>query len=164
MSNPRRRKRVISVEWTLKRFDELTLEELYESMRLRVNVFVVEQHCPYPELDGVDYRSLHLLGIDDGRLVAYLRLFQRPDEEGTAQLGRIVTAERGKGYGAELLRRGILAAAEELRCDEIYIEAQSYAEGFYARAGFSVCSEEFLEDGIPHVRMHLHIKDSELTK
>ncbi len=155
---------MITVEWELKRFDELTLDELYDSLRLRVNVFVVEQKCPYPELDGIDRSSLHLLGREGGRLLAYLRLFRRPGEENTAQLGRVVTAVRGKGYGAELLRRGIAAAAEVLRCDEIIIEAQTYAVGFYAREGFTVCSDEFPEDGIPHVRMRLKIKDRNLSK
>ena len=152
------------MEWILKRFDELTLDELYEALRLRVDVFVVEQNCPYPELDGMDRVSLHLLGREAGRLLAYLRLFRRPGEDRTAQLGRVVTSERGKGYGAELLRRGIFAASEVLCCDEITIEAQSYAAGFYARAGFEVCSDEFLEDGIPHIRMHMKIKDRDLTK
>ena len=152
------------MEWELKRFDELTLDELYESLRLRVNVFVVEQKCPYPELDGIDRGSLHLLGREGGRLFAYLRLFRRPGEENTVQLGRVVTAVRGKGYGAELLRRGVAAAAKELLCDEIIIEAQTYAVGFYARAGGTVCSDEFLEDGIPHVCMRLKIKDREKRK
>ena len=146
---------MITVEWELKRFDELTLDELYDSLRLRVNVFVVEQKCPYPELDGIDRSSLHLLGREGGRLLAYLRLFRRPGEENTAQLGRVVTA---------VLRRGVAAAAEVLRCDEIIIEAQTYAVGFYAREGFTVCSDEFPEDGIPHVRMRLKIKDRNLSK
>ena len=143
------------MDWYRKRFEALTTDELYDMLRLRVNVFVVEQSCPYPELDGVDKEAVHLFAREDGRTVACLRLFWKEGEPGVLFMGRVVTALRGLGLGGELLRRGIAEAFDELRAEEIYIEAQEYAKGFYAREGFAVCSDAFLEDGIPHVQMRL---------
>ena len=147
------------MEWYCKRFDELTAEELYEILRLRVDVFVVEQNCPYPELDGADKEAVHLFALEGERSAACLRLFWKDDEPGVIWLGRVVAARRGMGLGGELLRRGIDTAFDTLGAREIYIEAQDYARGFYAREGFIVCSESFLEDGIPHVQMRLRRED-----
>ena len=146
------------MEWILKRFDQLSLDELYEILRLRVRVFVVEQNCAYEEIDGIDRDSLHLFGCRDGEILAYLRLYRKAGEQDTVQAGRIVTAIRGEGLGAELLTRGIRAARDELHAGEIYIEAQCQAQGFYTRDGFSAVSEPFLEDGIPHIRMRLSLE------
>ena len=147
------------MKWYCKRFDELTPEELYEILRLRVDVFVVEQNCPYPELDGMDKEAVHLFAREGERVSACLRLFWKDDEPGVIRLGRVVTAKRGVGLGADLLRRGIKIAFEMLRAREIYIEAQDYARGFYGREGFSACSDIFLEDGIPHIQMRLRRED-----
>lgn len=136
-----------------KTFDELTNTELYEIMRLRQDVFVVEQNCPYFDLDGIDYKSVHVFIEDGGSLVAYLRIFPRDGEEGIIQVGRVVTRERKKGYGAAILSEGLRAARERFSPSGFYLEAQTYAVGYYAREGFEVVSDEFLEDGIPHVQM-----------
>ena len=136
-----------------KTFDELTNTELYEIMRLRQDVFVVEQNCPYFDLDGVDYKSVHVFIEDGGSLVAYLRIFPREGEEGIIQVGRVVTRERKKGYGAAILSEGLRVARERFSPSGFYLEAQTYAVGYYAREGFEVVSDEFLEDGIPHVQM-----------
>lgn len=136
-----------------KTFSELTNTELYEIMRLRQDVFVVEQSCPYFDLDGVDYRSLHVFIEDSGVITAYLRLFPRDGEEGVVQVGRVVTRERKKGYGAAILSEGLRIARERFSPSGFYLEAQTYAVGYYAREGFKVTSDEFLEDGIPHVQM-----------
>ena len=136
-----------------KTFDELTNTELYEIMRLRQDVFIVEQNCPYFDLDGVDYKSVHVFIEDCGSLVAYLRIFPRDGEEGIIQVGRVVTRERKKGYGAAILSEGLRAARERFSPSGFYLEAQTYAVGYYAREGFEVVSDEFLEDGIPHVQM-----------
>ena len=136
-----------------KYFDELTTRELYEILRVRSAVFVIEQTCIYEDIDGADYESIHVFGREDGEISGYLRIFPKPDEAGTVQMGRVLTARRGKGLGGEILREGIRAAKEMLHAEKIYIEAQTYAIGFYAREGFKVCSEEFMEDGIAHVCM-----------
>lgn len=139
-----------------KSFDELTTTELYEILRARAAVFVVEQDCVYQDLDGIDYESIHIFSQkENGEVSAYLRLFIKKDEKNTAQMGRVLTTERGKGLGGEILREGIKAAKEKLNADEIYIEAQEYAIPFYSREGFEVTSDVFLEDGIPHVEMRL---------
>jgi ElaA protein len=136
-----------------KTFDELTNTELYEIMRLRQDVFVVEQTCPYFDLDGVDYKSTHVFIEDGGKIVAYLRLFPRDGEEGIIRIGRVVTRERNKGYGAAILSEGLRVARERFLPRGFYLEAQTYAVGYYAREGFEVASDVFSEDGIPHVEM-----------
>ena len=136
-----------------KKFDELSTTELYEILRARVDVFVVEQNCPYPELDGADYDALHVFWEDDGRVLAYLRAYEM--EPGRVRMGRVLTVERGTGLGGKLLKEGIREIREKFDPKTIYIEAQTYAIGFYRREGFVVCSEEFLEDGIPHLKMEL---------
>ncbi|MBR6115370.1 MAG: GNAT family N-acetyltransferase [Oscillospiraceae bacterium] len=143
------------MEWYCKRYDELTLDELYRILQLRSAVFVVEQNCPYQDIDGIDPECLHLFAVRDGSVRACLRLYWKSDEENVVKLGRVVTADRGVGLGGELLRRGVEIAFSRMKPREIYIEAQQYAEGFYAREGFVTCSEPFLEDGIPHVQMRL---------
>ena len=144
-------------EWMMnfvsKVFSELSTAELYEILRARVNVFVVEQNCPYPELDGIDYNSLHVYYEDNAKALAYLRAYEMAP--GVVRMGRVLTVERGIGLGGKLLKEGIREIREKFSPERIYIEAQSYAIGFYQREGFVVCSEEFLEDGIPHVKMEL---------
>ena len=141
------------MELVVKTFDELNTRELYEILRVRAAVFVVEQECAYQDVDGIDLRAVHAFLQDENGVQAYLRVFEK--DERTAQMGRMLTVERGAGLGARLLKEGIRVAREVLKKDTLYIEAQSYATGFYEREGFKVTSEEFLEDGIPHVKMEL---------
>lgn len=142
------------IKWKEKYFEELTTKELYEILRVRSEIFVVEQNCVYQDLDQIDYRSLHIFGEDDnGEVQAYLRLFIKKDE--ILQMGRVLTREHGKGLGKEILKKGIRAARERMKGEILLIEAQKYATGFYEKEGFQVCSDEFLEDGIPHVEMKL---------
>lgn len=137
----------------VKKFEELTIDELYEILRVRAEVFVVEQTCVYQDLDGVDKESLHAFYEEDGKVCAYVRIFKKKDEISVAQLGRLLTTRRGEGLGWKILQEGLHAAMNRLFCREVYIEAQCYAVPFYEKAGFLVTSEEFLEDGIPHVEM-----------
>lgn len=149
------------MDTVIKTFTELTAAELYEILRTREAVFIVEQDCPYPEADGRDYDAVHyFFREDDGRVKAYLRLFPKPDEPGTIQVGRMVTAGsvRGTGLGRRLLHEGVQYAIEKMGAERLYLEAQVYATGFYQKEGFAVCSGEFLEDGIPHVRMRREAK------
>lgn len=136
-----------------KYFEELTTTELYEILKVRAAIFVVEQECVYQDLDDKDYRSLHIFYEDEGNVIAYLRSYVR--EDGVVQMGRVLTMEHGKGLGGKLLKKGIQQIKEKQRPKRIYIEAQCYATGYYEREGFKVCSEKFLEDGIPHVQMEL---------
>lgn len=140
----------------VKSFRELSAAELYEILRLREAVFIVEQSCPYPEADGKDPYAIHMwYAGDDGRVKAYLRLYHKKGEPGTVQVGRVVTSAdvRSTGLGRKLLHEGIRYAVEKMGAERLYLEAQVYAIGFYEKEGFEVASGEFLEDGIPHVEM-----------
>ena len=137
----------------IKSFHELTVSELYEILRVRSAVFVVEQNCIYLDPDGIDERSLHVYLEENGKILAYLRMFKTDSECSTIQIGRVLTVIRGKGYGMEVLRKAMAAAEGLAGIKKLYLEAQCYAIGFYEKAGFRVVSEPFLEDGIPHVKM-----------
>jgi ElaA protein len=140
----------------IKRFEELTVQELYEILKIRVAVFVVEQNCPYQEIDGKDTSSLHVFLREGGAIKAYLRVVPKGVTfEDVVSIGRVLTTERGKGYGGRILLEGIKAARELLGGDTLKIEAQTYAKGYYEKAGFRQSSEEFMEDGIPHIEMTL---------
>lgn len=143
------------MEIKAKYFNELSTTELYELLKARVNIFIVEQNCIYQELDDKDYESLHIFFEEDGKITAYLRAFRKDKE--TVQMGRVLTINHGSGLGGKLLKEGIAQIQALMQPKRIYIEAQCYAAGFYAREGFNVCSEEFLEDGIPHVQMLLEL-------
>ena len=136
-----------------KRFQELTTEELYRIIKLRVAVFVVEQNCPYRELDDLDQEALHLWYADEDGIAAYLRVLAPGVESAYPALGRVISARRRIGLGTALLREGIRAAEEAFGADALYLEAQTYAIPFYEKSGFRVASGEFLIDGIPHVQM-----------
>ena len=141
------------MQWECKRFADLSPEELYRLLQLRVDVFVVEQRCPYPELDGKDPEALHVFAWDETGVQAYLRVLRPGVSFPEASLGRVATRARSQGLGAELLRRGLKAAEAWLGKGPPRIEAQTYAKGFYEKFGFRQVSEEFLEDGIPHIQM-----------
>ena len=143
------------MDLVVKRFEELSVEELYEILRVRVAVFVVEQHCAYQEIDGKDKSSYHVFLRDDTGIQAYLRVIDKGVSFEEVSIGRVLTVKRGCGLGGWILSEGIRVAKEEMRADRIRIEAQSYAKGFYEKAGFRQVSEEFLEDGIPHIQMVL---------
>ena len=141
------------MEKVSKYFSELTTSELYEILKARSEIFVVEQNCVYQDLDDRDYESLHVFLEEKGKVAAYLRSFVRDAE--TVQMGRVLTIHHGDGLGAQLLSAGIEEIRKKQNPKQILIEAQCYATGFYEREGFRICSEEFLEDGIPHVKMVL---------
>ena len=144
------------MEFVQKTFDELTNRELYEILRAREAVFVVEQNCPYYDIDGLDYPSLHMFyKEEDGSVQACLRIFEKVDEPGPMQIGRLVTVARGVGLDGKILNQAVQWIRENCDASGIYLEAQQYAIGYYAKEGFQVVSDPFLEDGIPHVQMRL---------
>ena len=147
------------MEFCQKRFDELTLEELYAILRLRADVFVVEQNCPYQDLDDKDQAALHLYLRNENGIRAYLRIMDRGVSHRCVSIGRVIAVDRRQGLATELLRRAVCAAREEFHADQIYLEAQVYAKALYEKLGFRQISDEFLEDGIPHVQMLLDCGD-----
>lgn len=144
------------MELILKSFNELTIVELYEILKVRVKIFVVEQKCAYQEIDDIDYKSLHVFYKCNDNVTAYLRIFEK--EKGVIQIGRVLTVEHGKGFGGKILKEAVSLIKKQMNSERIYLEAQCYAIGFYEKEGFKVCSEEFLEDGIPHVKMILELE------
>ena len=139
------------MELIIKHFSELTTIELMEIYSLRMAIFVVEQNCAYQDPDGLDSISHHLWFEENGEIKAYLRIFAQDDE--WAKIGRVITTDRGKGLGSKILKAGVTACKEILGKDKIFIEAQCYATGFYAKEGFVCGGDEFMEDGIPHIKM-----------
>lgn len=139
----------------VKGFDQVTNRELYEILRLRVDVFIVEQKCPYPEIDGKDYKAIHIYLEKEGEILAYARVYE---EGGEIHLGRVVAKERRKGHATLILKEAIRAAREKYQAKTITIEAQTYAKKLYEKVGFVEDSEVFLLDGIEHVKMVLQIK------
>ena len=145
------------MELLVKRFDQLTLTELYQILELRVSVFVVEQQCPYPEVDGRDPQAYHVFLRDRDGIQAYLRVLPPGAAFPAAAIGRVIAVKRRCGLGSRVLAAGIDTAREKFHADSIQLEAQTYARGLYEKAGFRQVSEEFLEDGIPHIRMALEL-------
>lgn len=139
----------------VKTFDQLTTRELYEILKTRAAVFIVEQNCAYQDLDDIDFKSTHLMLYSDGELVAYSRVF-KDDESDLWHIGRVLTTQRNKHFGLRIMEEAI-KVAKEMDAQLIEIEAQSYAIGFYEQLGFEVSSDEFLLDGILHRRMLLHL-------
>ena len=136
-----------------KMFSELTAEELYELLRIRSEVFVVEQNCVYQDMDGDDQASVHLWLTDQDRVVALCRVCPAGTHMKEVSIGRVITTERGKGYGKRIMLAGIEAAKEHFGASTIEIEAQEYAKGFYEQVGFRQSSDPFILDGISHIKM-----------
>jgi len=140
-----------------KRFHELTTDELYRILKLRVSVFVVEQNCPYMELDDLDRNSIHVWMEDEGGIQAYLRVMDKGVENEYASIGRVIAVKRRCGLGTKILSEGINAAKEGFHADSIYLEAQVYAKALYEKQGFRQISDVFLLDGIPHIKMLMDV-------
>ena len=149
------------MELVVKRFGELTVEELYEILRLRVDIFVLEQRCLYPEIDGRDPGAWHVFFREEGAIKAYLRVLPPGVSFPEAALGRVLAAERRRGLGSRIVAEGIRIAREKLGTEVLMLEAQTYARGLYEKAGFRQVSEEFLEDGIPHILMRRDGREQE---
>lgn len=141
------------MELKVKTFAQLSNTELYAILKLRVDVFVVEQACPYPEIDGRDEGSLHVWLEQDGEILAYLRVLDRGVESEYVSIGRVIAARRRQGLGSEIMKAGIRVAQEHFHAEAIYLEGQVYAQGFYESLGFRQISEPYLEDNIPHIKM-----------
>ncbi|MDU5186779.1 MAG: GNAT family N-acetyltransferase [Finegoldia magna] len=139
----------------IKPFDQLTTEELFHIYKLRVDVFVVEQQCPYHEIDDIDLIAHHIYLQQNTNILAYCRLYQQND---AYHIGRVIASPKRKGYGTQIMKTAIEFAINNLHADTIIIEAQTYATKFYEKLGFVQTSEPFEEDGIPHIQMKYIVK------
>jgi ElaA protein len=139
----------------IKRFNELSTQELYQILQGRSEVFVVEQNCVYQDIDGKDQKAIHVLGYIGEDLAAYCRLFDAGDYFEESSIGRVIVSpkHRDKKLGHELMKVAIAAIAKEYNQTKITISAQQYLQKFYESHGFVQTSEMYLEDDIPHIEM-----------
>lgn len=145
----------MDIIWKIKEFEELSNFELYQILQLRINVFMLEQECLYPECDNKDLKGKHLMGYLNNQLVAYARLLPPGVSYSDASIGRVVVHPqcRHLKLGNALMSKAIAQVREDFPNEDIRISAQAHLQGFYERVGFERVSEEYLEDNIPHVEM-----------
>ena len=141
--------------WKIKPFEALTVHELYDTLKLRSEVFVVEQNCVYLDIDGKDKLALHLMGEYEGKIVAHARLFDAGISFDNASIGRVVVSSdyRDKKWGHDLMTEAIEGIKSHFGKTDITIGAQLYLKKFYESHGFIQTSEMYLEDDIPHIEM-----------
>lgn len=148
----------MNLKFEIKRFNELSLSELYSILQLRSAIFVVEQDCVYQDIDGKDEKALHVIGTFNGEVVAYCRLFQSGDYfQNAASIGRVVVKQtyRDRKWGHDLISAAKKGIETHYGTDKITISAQLYLKRFYESHGFVQASEEYLEDNIPHIEMRI---------
>jgi ElaA protein len=145
----------MALEWKIKTFEALSVQELYDLLKLRSEIFVVEQNCVYLDLDGKDKVALHLFGEFEGKIVAHARLFKAGISFDNASIGRVVVDSnyRDRKWGHDLMREAIAGIAHHYGENFITIGAQLYLKKFYESHGFVQASEMYLEDDIPHIEM-----------
>ncbi|WP_394405290.1 GNAT family N-acetyltransferase [Streptococcus sp. 20-1249] len=143
------------MDWTVKAFSDLSVDELYQVLELRSEVFVLEQECAYQDVDGVDPQCYHLFGKSDGKIVAYLRILSPGLAFSEASIGRVVIklSHRGQKLAGPMLEAAMQYVIEDMGQETIKISAQTYLEKFYQSQGFVAVSDMYLEDGIPHMDM-----------
>lgn len=141
------------MELKIKHFPELSAQELFAIYKLRVSVFVVEQNCPYQEVDDADEHAYHVWFEDEDGIEAYLRVVEPGVVFPECAIGRVIAVKRRCGLGTKIVSAGLRAAQERYGAEAVRIEAQTYARKLYEGLGFVQTSEEFLEDGIPHIGM-----------
>lgn len=147
----------MSLRLIVKHFSALSVEELRRIYALRIAVFVVEQQCPYQDIDEADRVAYHLWLEDDDGIQAYARALPRGVTFSDCSIGRVISVRRHCGLGMQIVQAAMQTAKEQFGAERITIEAQTYARGLYEKVGFRQISEEFLEDGIPHILMQANI-------
>jgi ElaA protein len=145
----------MGIQWKIKAFESLSANELYDILRLRSEIFVVEQNCVYLDLDGKDKVALHLFGEFQGQIVAYSRLFKAGISFDNASIGRVIVDVnfRDRKWGHDLMQEAIAGIQSNFGESKITIGAQLYLKKFYESHGFVQTSEMYLEDDIPHIEM-----------
>ncbi len=140
----------------IKHFNDLTPDDLWKIFYSRCAVFVVEQNCPYQDIDKFDKVGYHLWLEEDGKLLAYCRALPENTFFPTPSVGRVISLRRREGLATKIVEEGMKVAVEKFSAETITIEAQTYARELYEKVGFRQTSDEFLEDGIPHIQMQWH--------
>ncbi|WP_276875172.1 GNAT family N-acetyltransferase [Chryseobacterium joostei] len=144
-----------NIIWKIKTFDEFTVPELYSILKARIDVFVIEQNCPYPDLDNYDQKAVHIWAEENGEVLAYCRIFNKGIKYDETSIGRVLTTEkaRGKSLGKQLIQYAVETIENRFRTSEIRISAQDYLLRFYTGFGFEDTGNKYLEDDIPHTEM-----------
>lgn len=140
-----------------KYFEELTPSEVYEILKARSRVFMLEQGIRCLDMDDMDYKSLHIFSMEAGKVTAYLRAFSL-SQEGDVKIGRVLTVHHGQGLGRILMEKSMQLIQREMKGKRICVDAQIQARPFYEKCGFVVVSDEFMEEGIPHIKMEQWLK------
>ncbi len=140
-----------------KRFDELTGAQVYEILKSRAEIFMMEQNIRCLDMDDVDYRSVHCFLEEGDRVVAYLRAFYDCSEGNVVRIGRVLSLRHAEGLGTELMHKSIAYIKENMKCRVISLHSQAYVRRFYEKFGFGAVSEPFYEEGIPHIAMELSL-------
>ena len=145
------------MNFTLKTFEQLTNTELYNILKVRTEVFVVEQNCPYPEVDGKDLQSYHLYKEENGEIVAYLRILPPGVSYEELSIGRVLVKKEYRGHklAQHMMEHALLFIQNELHETTVKIQAQEYLRNFYGSFGFKAISKTYLEHNIPHIDMLL---------
>lgn len=141
--------------WKIKTFDELSAQDLHAVLKARIDVFVVEQNCPYPEVDGDDPKAVHLWAEHNGNVAAYCRIFQPGIKYDESSIGRVLTTQkfRNINLGKTLMKFAIATVETRFQTNSIRISAQDYLLSFYTELGFVATGKSYLEDEIPHSEM-----------
>ena len=143
----------------IKKFKELSVEEMYQILRIRSEVFIIEQKCIYQDIDGNDKKAVHVMGKNNNEIIAYTRILESGDCYDFPSISRVVVKKKNRGEerGKEIMKETIKYIVEELKEKTIVLAAQKYLEKFYRDLGFTAEGEEYLEDEIPHQKMILKI-------
>ena len=140
-----------------KNFSELSLTELYEILKARSQIFIVEQNMHCQDIDGIDQKARHFFIEEDGNILAYLRAFYENESKNVVRIGSVLSITHGVGLGADIMRKAIEDIKKNMKCKKICLDSQKHAIGFYEKLGFKTVSSEFLEEGVIHDRMDLEI-------
>lgn len=143
------------MQFLTKEFNDLTTKELYEILKVRSQIFIVEQKMNCLDMDGVDYNALHCFMVEKENVVAYLRAYKA--ENNIAKIGRVLTATHGIGLGKELMKNSILEIKNHFGCEKIELHSQISAVGFYEKLGFKQIGDKFLEENVWHISMELKL-------
>ncbi len=145
------------MNFVAKNFSELSLTQLYEILKARSQIFILEKNMHCQDMDGIDPKARHFFIEENGKILAYLRAFYTDDSKITVKMGRVLSITHGVGLGADIMRKAILDIRENMQCQILCLDSQKTAIGFYEKFDFKTVSDEFLEEGVLHVKMQLEI-------
>lgn len=145
------------MNFVAKNFGELSLSELYEILKARSQIFMLEQNMHCQDMDGIDFEARHFFFEENGKILAYLRAFYTDESKSVVKTGRVLSITHGAGLGADIMKRAIADIKKNMKCQILSLNSQKSAIGFYEKLGFKTISDEFLEEGVIHLKMQLEI-------